>query len=200
MSLGQKEEFVHLQCCIDGSSPIEYNITTHVNKHDSSDTNFKKYRKDIEFVINDNVVHEQMRLRDIHLSPVELVFKAEEMFKEEKISKDQIINGLWRNFPLYNLSDDYMEHLIIHMRKSFDRKKRVIIPKKLLSLAVLNFVDSYLKKKTTSRYIKTKYIKDLSTGRRSYATRTLKSLGYLEEHGNCWRRTDKVFDEKDFVE
>lgn len=137
-----------------------------------------------------------------HLMPkpttVDLVFNFERLYHSHELSIEQICLGLWRLFPLYNLNDAKMSELIEKVRHSLERKKGTNMPSQLLALAVLNLVDSRLQKNTSSRYFKTKYLPDLSMGRRSYAARLLRKHGYIVENGSGWYRTDKEFDEKDF--
>jgi hypothetical protein len=189
----------HIQFCIDGNSPVLFTISEVESSEKDKAPDPRAYRNDIEFVINPKVIHTQKRLRGLHLSPVDLMFRAESLWKEKKLTAEEIFLGIWHKFPLYNISDDGLNIHIGSMKKNFVRKGRMIIPHKLLGLALLNYVDSYLKKKTSSCYIKTKYIKDLSPGRRSYASRMLKECGYLELFGSsCWKRTSKTFNVKDF--
>jgi len=188
---------MHFQLSLDGSNKIEYKLS---EKKKEIGIDLKKIKRTIKHVIdkNKNLVHRQKTLQDVTRSPISFVFNAEELWKEGNLNDEKIKRGLWQPFPLHNLCNKKMALLIDDMNKGLGRKQRVIVPKELLGLAVLNYVDNYLSKKTTSHYIKTRNIKDLSAGRRSYASRMLKDLGYIEEHGSCWRRTDKIFNEKDF--
>ena len=143
------------------------------------------------------VVHVQKRLNGVYPSPVEIVFKAEYLWSSGELSLEQLSDALWRRFPLYNLDDEKMLELIVHMGGILEKKSRIIIPRQLLSLAVLNVVDSRLNKDNMSRYFKSKYL-ELSMGRRSYASRFLRENGYIEERGNVWMRTQKKFNQEDF--
>ena len=193
---------IHFQLSLDGTNKIkyEYKPSFEEEKNKCNQNYVKKIRKKIEYVVDKgkNIVHRQERLQGILMSPINIVFKAEDMWMDDKLSVEQIIRGLWQPFPLYNLNNRKMEKLIEDMKRGLGYRGKVVIPKELLGLAVLNYIDSYLKRKNTSYYIKTRYVKGLSTGRRSYGFKILKRLGYVEEHGNCWKRTDKFFNEKDF--
>jgi hypothetical protein len=161
----------------------------------------RKLRKILKYVVKrcdgSESVHVQKRLK-AYRSAIELVFRAQDLWESHILTSEQIADGLWRLFPLYNLPNEEMKKIIDSVREVMDEQNRVIIPCQLLGLAVLNVVDSRLQKNTASRYFKTKYIKDRSMGRRSYASRLLRGCGYIEESGTtCWRRTDKEFDEKD---
>jgi len=158
-------------------------------------------RTKLEYVVEklngSEVKQVQLRL-EVFPSPTKLIFNAEELWTSGEFTTDEITDGLWYPFPLYNISDEKMETLIGQMRAVLEKKGRIIIPCQLLSLAVLNVVDIRIKKDKTSHYFKTNHIKELSMGRRSYAARVLKTKGYIEEHANVWLRTDKEFDQEDF--
>lgn len=162
----------------------------------------RKLRKVLKYIVKrcdgSKSVHVQKRLK-AYRSSTELVFKAQDLWESHILTSEQIADGLWRPFPLYNLSDSEMKKIIGTVRDIMDKQKRVIIPSQLLGLAVLNVVDTRLRKDTASHYFKTNHVKGLSMGRRSYASRILRASGYIVEHGNCWCRTNKEFDEKDFL-
>lgn len=142
--------------------------------------------------------HIQLRLK-VFPSADEIIFDAERFWRSGELTIDQLVTDLeQRPFPLYNISDDKMDVLIYKLRDAVERKRCMFIPCQLLSLAVLNVMDSRLQKDKMSNYFKTKYIKGLSMGRRSYAARILKTKGYIRESGNVWARTNKKFDQEDF--
>lgn len=202
--LGEEEKkekcFEYLQCVIDNEERllrVEINIRQKKNSMLSNNSQVTCW-KDIKIEVGNKCTHKQRRLSFINISPVDLVFKAEELWTKKIIDEEQILIGLWCKFPLYNISDDGMERNIMKMKNNFRAKNRIIIPHKLLTLALINYIDIYLDKKTMAKYIKTKYIKGLSPGRRSYATRILKNMEYLVEYGRCWKRTGKEFNPVDF--
>lgn len=144
------------------------------------------------------VVHIQKRLKDVVPSPVDIVFRAEELLESGNLDIKRLIHGLCKNFPLYNLDKAKMIELVEIFKKTYLRKKKVIIPKELLSLALLNRVDGILQKENMANFFKTKYIDDLSMGRRVYGARFLHENNYIIERGRVWERTDKEFDQMDF--
>jgi len=195
---GRKHKIrVHYQLALIGNDRYEYQIRK-IEKAKCCELNRIKAKINRLFTEGKDVFHKQKKLQDIFDSPIGIVFNAENLWREKKISMKEIEMGLYMPFPKYNISNQKMILLIEEMDKGLSHRQRVIIPKELLSLATLNYIDNYLDRKTASIYIKSRRIKDLSAGRRSCASRILKNLGYIEEFGNCWKRTEKVFDEKDF--
>jgi len=139
----------------------------------------------------------QKRLEDIMPSAVDIVFCAEELLCSGDYNIDRLINCIQKKFPLYNIDQQHMSELLESIKETFNRTKRLIIPKELLSLAMLNRVDKILKKKN-SGYFKTKILNQVSIGRRNYATRYLHNNEYIADMGNIWKRTGKEFREEDF--
>ena len=129
-----------------------------------------------------------------------VVFKLEKYIREDNERADDLVNQLWYPFRKHNLNKEHMECLIRKARKALKKKGRIILPAELITLAALNQIDNYLSRpRTSSNCFKTRVLNDLVVGRRASATRELKRKGYITQIGNRWKRTDKQFDETDFI-
>jgi len=112
---------------------------------------------------------------------------------------EKIMEKIYLPFKRHNVDDRQMRKLA-HELGEVIGKERIIIPKELLSLALLNRIDEYLAcPHHSNHYFKTSNtMDDFSLGRRSAGMRHLTTLGYIVRHGNQWKRTEKEFDETDF--
>ena len=144
------------------------------------------------------IVHIQKRLKGIIPSPVEIVFRVDELLNSGEYDIESILRGLCRGFPLYNLDNDKMREMLFYLKKRFCKNKRLIMPKELISLALLNRMDKILKQQNKAFYFKTKYLKNIPMGRRIYASRYLHENKYIVERGHVWERTSKEFNQNDF--
>lgn len=130
-----------------------------------------------------------------------LVFTLESYIREKNERAEDLVIRLWYPFRKHNLGKEQMKYLIVQTRKALKKKRRIIIPSQLITLAALNHIDNYLAKPNTSKcFFKTRILKDLPVGRRAAATRELRRLGYIEHRGNRWKRTKKPFNPSDFSE
>lgn len=200
-----KERYLQLSITDDSSSLVikktYSHVQTHMTKHNAGELRnlevFSVKKRD-----GSKQKQVQNRLK-VHRSSTEIVFNAPVLWKSKVLSTEQIANGLQRPFPLYNLSKHRMAVIIRNVRKNIVKHDDIVFSRQLLALAVLNLVDSDLTNNTDtnvyrSRYFKSRDIRGLSMGRRSNASRFLKAYSYIEEYGNCWYRTDKIFDPRDF--
>jgi len=137
-----------------------------------------------------------------HLNPfpssVDMVVRLGEYFNGKKSEADRIAANLWKPFYLYNIDNDKMKYHIDVVHGVLIKKKRPIVPTELLSLAVLNMIDKRMMRSNTSSYFKTKHLVGVSPGHRTVSTKYLKKCGYIVECGNCWKRTGKCFNQRDF--
>lgn len=171
--------------------------------------------KELEVVVMKNgqeIVQRQETLDDpvpVLVPILDLICNADSYLESKKVSPEQVIDGMWNSFPLYNLCEDKLEDIIMHMHNEFEKNNQVSIPCQLLCLAALNTTDIYCNKRHISNF-RSRHVKvniednmiTLSTGRWGYANRILKQKGYIGRWGNRgsnrWIRTDKDYDEKDF--
>lgn len=144
------------------------------------------------------IITVQKHLEDIVPSPVDIVFCGEELLDSGEYNIDRLIYCIQKKFPLYNIDKEHLSKMLESIKETFNKTNRLIIPKELLSLAMLNKVDKILKKKNNSGYFKTKMLSQVSIGRRNYATRFLHNNNYIADMGNVWKRTEKEFREEDF--
>lgn len=191
---------VHLQIHLDGSPPS----TTHIKTQKQPST-FSFTPPSASCFANSAVTkfggmtstHVQLHL-SYSYSAINAILKIDDLLNGNHLSEPEIVRYLWTPFPLYNLSNERMVDLINQVLEIFREKEKIVVSSQLLSLAALNAIDVHVSRKSTSHYFKTKILKGISSGRRSYAVRILNKANYIEEHGNCWHRTNKKFNRQDF--
>jgi hypothetical protein len=131
--------------------------------------------------------------------PEKMVFKLEKQLREENKRPKNILDSLKYPFGKHNLTNKQLELILKRTENALNKKKRIILPSQLITLAALNQIDEYLDKPNTSnKFFKTRVLSELRVGRRASATRELKRKGYIRSFGNRWKRTKKEFDETDF--